>query len=131
MYSTTPSQFTIGNNSHRVANAPLFKQSLFFFLFLISSRQFLEFALPMAGLEELKKKLVPLFDAEKGFPSGSTIDPSDSYLVTLISAFSCYPFFNCQDFLPTLKRNCLIGGETVIRWGNSESTEQIIQYLQH
>ncbi|KAL0315152.1 UNVERIFIED_CONTAM: Mitogen-activated protein kinase kinase [Sesamum calycinum] len=34
----------------------------------------------MAGLEELKKKLVPLFDAEKGFPSGSTIDPSDSYM---------------------------------------------------
>lgn len=36
----------------------------------------------MAGLEELKKKLVPLFDAEKGFPSGSTIDPSDSYLLS-------------------------------------------------
>lgn len=36
----------------------------------------------MAGLEELKKKLVPLFDAEKGFPSGSTIDPSDSYMVS-------------------------------------------------
>ncbi|KAG6386177.1 hypothetical protein SASPL_155068 [Salvia splendens] len=34
----------------------------------------------MAGLEELKKKLVPLFDAEKGFPSGSTIDPFDSYM---------------------------------------------------
>ncbi|KAG8388591.1 hypothetical protein BUALT_Bualt02G0141500 [Buddleja alternifolia] len=36
----------------------------------------------MAGLEELKKKLVPLFDAEKGFPSESTIDPSDSYLLS-------------------------------------------------
>ncbi|XP_047974557.1 mitogen-activated protein kinase kinase 3 [Salvia hispanica] len=36
----------------------------------------------MAGLEELKKKLVPLFDAEKGFPSGSTIDPSDSYMLS-------------------------------------------------
>lgn len=35
----------------------------------------------MAGLEELKKKLVPLFDAEKGFSSGSTLDPSDSYMV--------------------------------------------------
>lgn len=38
--------------------------------------------LVMAGLEELKKKLVPLFDAEKGFSSGSTLDPSDSYLVS-------------------------------------------------
>lgn len=37
----------------------------------------------MAGLEELKKKLVPLFDAEKGFSSGSTLDPSDSYMVIL------------------------------------------------
>ncbi|KAL6583809.1 Mitogen-activated protein kinase kinase 3 [Orobanche minor] len=36
----------------------------------------------MAGLEELKKKLVPLFDAEKGLPSGSTIDPSDSYMLS-------------------------------------------------
>lgn len=35
----------------------------------------------MAGLEELRKKLVPLFDAEKGLPSGSTLDPSDSYMV--------------------------------------------------
>lgn len=35
----------------------------------------------MAGLEELKKKLAPLFDAEKGFSSGSSMDPSDSYLV--------------------------------------------------
>lgn len=37
----------------------------------------------MAGLEELRKKLVPLFDAEKGFSAGSTLDPSDSYMVTL------------------------------------------------
>lgn len=36
----------------------------------------------MAGLEELKKKLAPLFDAEKGFSSGSTLDPSDSYMVS-------------------------------------------------
>ncbi|XP_022885326.1 mitogen-activated protein kinase kinase 3 isoform X1 [Olea europaea var. sylvestris] len=36
----------------------------------------------MAELEELKKKLVPLFDAEKGFSSGSTIDPSDSYMLS-------------------------------------------------
>lgn len=35
----------------------------------------------MAGLEELKKKLVPLFDAEKGFSSASTLDPSNSYMV--------------------------------------------------
>lgn len=35
----------------------------------------------MAGLEELKKKLVPLFDAEKGFSSDSALDPSDSYMV--------------------------------------------------
>lgn len=37
---------------------------------------------PMAGLEELKKKLVPLFDAEKGFTSGSKLDPSDSCMVS-------------------------------------------------
>ncbi|GER56842.1 mitogen-activated protein kinase kinase [Striga asiatica] len=36
----------------------------------------------MAGLEELRKKLAPLFDAEKGFSSGSTIDPTDSYMVS-------------------------------------------------
>lgn len=42
----------------------------------------------MAGLEELKKKLVPLFDAEKGFSSGSTLDPSDSYMVTVMSLLS-------------------------------------------
>ncbi|XP_027126229.1 mitogen-activated protein kinase kinase 3 [Coffea eugenioides] len=36
----------------------------------------------MAGLEELKKKLVPLFDAEKGFSSGSTLDPSDSCMLS-------------------------------------------------
>ena len=35
----------------------------------------------MAGLEELRKKLAPLFDAEKGFSSGSSLDPSDSYMV--------------------------------------------------
>lgn len=44
----------------------------------------------MAGLEELKKKLVPLFDAEKGFPSGSTIDPSDSYMVKLLFNFMIF-----------------------------------------
>ncbi|KAL6493549.1 Mitogen-activated protein kinase kinase 3 [Orobanche gracilis] len=43
---------------------------------------FLEFTLAMAGLEELKKKLVPLFDAEKGLPSGSTIAPSDTYMLS-------------------------------------------------
>lgn len=36
----------------------------------------------MAGLEELKKKLAPLFDAEKGFSAGSTLDPSDSYMLS-------------------------------------------------
>ncbi|XP_048328210.2 mitogen-activated protein kinase kinase 3 [Ziziphus jujuba] len=36
----------------------------------------------MAGLEELRKKLTPLFDAEKGFSSGSTLDPSDSYTLS-------------------------------------------------
>ncbi|KAJ8750089.1 hypothetical protein K2173_014004 [Erythroxylum novogranatense] len=35
----------------------------------------------MAGLEELKKKLVPLFDAEKGFP-GCSIDPNDSCMLS-------------------------------------------------
>lgn len=36
----------------------------------------------MAGLEELKKKLTPLFDAEKGLSFGSTLDPSDSYMLS-------------------------------------------------
>lgn len=35
----------------------------------------------MAGLEELKKKLVPLFDAEKGFSAASAPDLTDSYMV--------------------------------------------------
>lgn len=35
----------------------------------------------MSGLEELKKKLAPLFDAERGFSSSSTLDPCDSYTV--------------------------------------------------
>jgi hypothetical protein len=40
----------------------------------------------MAGLEELRKKLVPLFDAEKGFSSGSTLDPcDDSYTVIFLN----------------------------------------------
>ena len=37
----------------------------------------------MSGLEELRKKLAPLFDAEKGFSSSSTLDPCDSYTVIL------------------------------------------------
>ncbi|KAK6913076.1 Protein kinase domain [Dillenia turbinata] len=36
----------------------------------------------MAGLEELKKKLVPLFDAEKGFSSGLALDTSESYMLS-------------------------------------------------
>ncbi|PRQ54017.1 putative mitogen-activated protein kinase kinase STE-STE7 family [Rosa chinensis] len=37
----------------------------------------------MAGLEELRKKLTPLFDAEKGLGLGSsTLDPSDSYTLS-------------------------------------------------
>ncbi|KAK4603576.1 hypothetical protein RGQ29_012191 [Quercus rubra] len=36
----------------------------------------------MSGLEELRKKLVPLFDAEKGFSAGSTLDPCDSYTLS-------------------------------------------------
>lgn len=59
----------------------------------------------MAGLEELKKKLVPLFDAEKGFPSGSTIDPSDSYLVkTPTSSPSNFSRF-CTYFLLRFHRH--------------------------
>ncbi|KAK4771843.1 hypothetical protein SAY86_013618 [Trapa natans] len=36
----------------------------------------------MDELEKLKKKLTPLFDAEKGFSSGSGLDPSDSYMMS-------------------------------------------------
>lgn len=36
----------------------------------------------MAGLEELRKKISPLFDAEKGFSAGSTFDPSASYMLS-------------------------------------------------
>ncbi|XP_020089612.1 mitogen-activated protein kinase kinase 3 [Ananas comosus] len=36
----------------------------------------------MAGLEELKKKLEPLFDAEKGLSIGMSLDPGDSYMVS-------------------------------------------------
>lgn len=35
----------------------------------------------MAGLEELRKKLEPLFDAEKGLSIGMSLDPGDSYMV--------------------------------------------------
>lgn len=37
----------------------------------------------MAGLEELKKKLTPLFDADKGFSAASAPDLTDSYMVSL------------------------------------------------
>ncbi|XP_008784973.1 mitogen-activated protein kinase kinase 3 isoform X3 [Phoenix dactylifera] len=36
----------------------------------------------MAGLEELKKRLEPLFDSEKGPLSGMPLDPCDSYMVS-------------------------------------------------
>lgn len=36
----------------------------------------------MAGLEELRKKLTPLFDAEKGFSSGSVLDPNESCMLS-------------------------------------------------
>ncbi|CBI34873.3 hypothetical protein VitviT2T_022404 [Vitis vinifera] len=36
----------------------------------------------MAGLEELKKKLSPLFDPDKGLSAGSTLDPCDSYMLS-------------------------------------------------
>ncbi|CAA0406538.1 unnamed protein product [Arabidopsis thaliana] len=42
----------------------------------------LEKVVIMAALEELKKKLSPLFDAEKGFSSSSSLDPNDSYLLS-------------------------------------------------
>lgn len=42
------------------------------------------FVVLMAGLEELKKKLTPLFDAEKGLSFGSTLDPCDSYMVITV-----------------------------------------------
>lgn len=36
----------------------------------------------MAALEELKKKLSPLFDPDKGLSAESTLDPCDSYMVS-------------------------------------------------
>jgi hypothetical protein len=45
----------------------------------------------MSGLEELRKKLSPLFDAEKGFSSTSTLDTNDSYTVSVFSQFSSQP----------------------------------------
>ncbi|XP_010936637.1 mitogen-activated protein kinase kinase 3 isoform X5 [Elaeis guineensis] len=36
----------------------------------------------MAGLEELKKRLEPLFDSEKGPSNGMPLDPCDSYMVS-------------------------------------------------
>lgn len=36
----------------------------------------------MAELEKLKKKLTPLFDAEKGFSTASGLDSSDSYMLS-------------------------------------------------
>ncbi|XP_059645743.1 mitogen-activated protein kinase kinase 3 isoform X2 [Cornus florida] len=36
----------------------------------------------MSALEELKKKLTPLFDPEKGFSSASTLDHDDSYTLS-------------------------------------------------
>ncbi|XP_065868767.1 mitogen-activated protein kinase kinase 3 [Euphorbia lathyris] len=36
----------------------------------------------MAGLEELRKKLAPLFDPEKGFSAGLTLDPGNSYMLS-------------------------------------------------
>ncbi|KMT12797.1 hypothetical protein BVRB_4g088910 [Beta vulgaris subsp. vulgaris] len=36
----------------------------------------------MAALEELKKKLTPLFDAEKGFSSGNTLECGDSDMLS-------------------------------------------------
>ncbi|KAK9117241.1 hypothetical protein Sjap_016188 [Stephania japonica] len=36
----------------------------------------------MAGLEELKKKLTPLFDTEKGFSDERLLDPCASYMVS-------------------------------------------------
>jgi hypothetical protein len=52
----------------------------------------------MSGLEELRKKLAPLFDAEKGFSSTSTLDPNDSYTVSV--------FFSI--FLSTEEICCLL-----------------------
>lgn len=43
----------------------------------------------MAGLEELKKKLQPLFDADKGLPSGLALDPCDSYMVICFKEIAC------------------------------------------
>ncbi|CAI0418987.1 unnamed protein product [Linum tenue] len=36
----------------------------------------------MAGLEELRKKLTPLFDAEKGFSAGPSLDLNNSYMLS-------------------------------------------------
>ena len=44
----------------------------------------------MAGLEQLKKKLQPLFDADKGFSDGLSSDPCDSYMVGILDISSLY-----------------------------------------
>ena len=38
----------------------------------------------MAGLEELKKKLEPLFDADIGSSVGLSLEPCESYMVCLL-----------------------------------------------
>uniref|UniRef100_A0A2P2QU55 Uncharacterized protein n=1 Tax=Rhizophora mucronata TaxID=61149 RepID=A0A2P2QU55_RHIMU len=44
----------------------------------------------MAGLEGLRKKLIPLFDAEEGLSAGSSMDPNDSYTVIFIIKIPWY-----------------------------------------
>ena len=58
---------------HSIWGLFLFETTFNFFMWILTT---------MSGLEELRKKLAPLFDAEKGFSSSSTLDPCDSYTVT-------------------------------------------------
>lgn len=77
----------------------------------------------MAGLEELKKKLVPLFDAEKGFSPASTSDPFDSYSVS--------SFLKINRTTNYIFRSADIGFCEALRWWHCEFVESIIRCIQH
>lgn len=52
----------------------------------------------MAGLEELKKKLEPLFDSENDPSFGMSMDPCDSYMVSVNLIGYFLSLFEKQNF---------------------------------